>query len=57
MIRKVYNIFVKNNGNIGEIDATCGENDAKYLVKQYQKQYGNEWEIWAQDKDGNKLDA
>jgi hypothetical protein len=55
MPRKPYQILGKSNDKTENIDATCGENDARYLVSKYQREYGNQWEIWAQDKDGNKL--
>ena len=56
MNRKVYHIYGKYNGNSEEIDATTGYNSAMYLVREYQMAYGNQWQIWAEDNDGNRLD-
>jgi hypothetical protein len=57
MPRKPYQILGKCNEKIEDIDATCGENDARYLINKYQREYGSQWEIWAQDKEGNRLTA
>jgi hypothetical protein len=51
-----YTIYGRYRGKTEEIDTADDLSSAEHLVGEYKLAYGNEWEIWYEDAQGNRGD-